>query len=345
MRVLIWHVHGGYTDGFVRGRHEYLLPVNTPTLGGDGGLGGRYWPAAREVQGDSLRDEQIDVVVLQRLEEIDEVERLTGRRPGREIAAVYLEHNTPGLHPTGTVHPLADQRDIPIVHVTHFNRMYWDTGGAPTFVVRHGVPDPGPLYTGELPHIGVVINEPARRGRVVGADLLPAFGRVAPVDVFGMGASGLGPASGDGRRPVASAGDLPTATLHTELARRRVYLHPNRWTSLGLALLEAMHVGMPIVALAATEVPRAVPPQVGLVSNDLDELRRGVRELIHDPDLAADRGRRARDHALEHFGLAAFLDRWDAVLNDVTHSQGGRFASGPHREVRPLAYERSGASQ
>ena len=50
------------------------------------------------------------------------------------------------------------------------------------------------------------------------------------------------------------------------MARRRVYLHPIRWTSLGLSLLEAMHLGMPVVALATTEVPEAVPPEAGVVS-------------------------------------------------------------------------------
>lgn len=34
------------------------------------------------------------------------------------------------------------------------------------------------------------------------------------------------------------------------MARRRVYLHTARWTSLGLSLLEAMHLGMPVVAVA-----------------------------------------------------------------------------------------------
>ena len=46
---------------------------------------------------------------------------------------------------------------------------------APTTVVEHGVPDPGPLYSGELARIGVVINEPVRRWRATGTDLLPAF--------------------------------------------------------------------------------------------------------------------------------------------------------------------------
>ena len=58
--------------------------------------------------------------------------------------------------------------------------------------------------------------------------------------------------------------DLPQDRLHTELARRRCYLHPIRWTSLGLSLIEAMHLGMPVVALATTEAVEAVPPQAGV---------------------------------------------------------------------------------
>ena len=72
--------------------------------------------------------------------------------------------------------------------------------------------------------------------------------------------------------PVHAIDDLPQDCLHDELARRRVYLHPIRWTSLGLSLLEAMHLAMPVVALATTEVAEAVPPEAGVVSTDVDVL-------------------------------------------------------------------------
>ena len=328
MRVLLWHVHGGYTDAFVRGDHEYLLP-----LGADGGgLQGRVWPAAREVAADELRASDFDVVVLQRPEELQLVEELTGRRPGRDLPAVYLEHNTPKPDATGTRHPLADRGDIRIVHVTHFNALFWDNGRAPTVVVEHGVPDPGLQYTGRMRRLGVVVNEPVRRGRVTGTDLLPVFAAVAPVDVFGMKAEGVAAALSVSERSVVAAGDLPPARLHSQLAQRRVYVHPFRWTSLGLALLEAMHLGMPVVGIAATEASRAVPPEAGFVSNDLDALTREVRRLLADPDLAVERGRQARRHALQHYGLAAFLQRWDAVLAEAAAS-----TSGPRLLARTLA--------
>ena len=328
MRVLIWHVHGGYTDAFVRGHHEYLLP-----LAGDGGGGrqGRDWPAAREIPESELRNSELDVVVLQRPGELELVERLTGRRPGRELPALYLEHNTPKPDVTGTRHPLADRDDIRIVHVTHFNALFWDNGRAPTVVVEHGVPDPGLQYNGRMPRLGVVANETVRHWRITGTDRLTAFAEVAPVDVFGMKAEGVAAALGVSERRVTAAGDLPPAELHPQLAQRRVYVHPFRWTSLGLALLEAMHLGMPVVGVAATEAPRAVPPEAGFVSNDLDALTRETRRLLADPDLAVERGCQARRFALQHYGLDAFLQRWDAVLAEAV-------ASAPARSpARPLA--------
>jgi glycosyltransferase involved in cell wall biosynthesis len=108
--------------------------------------------------------------------------------------------------------------------------------------------------------------------------------------------------------------DLPQDRMHDELARRRVYVHTARWTSLGLSLLEAMHLGMPIVALAATEVPVAVPPEAGVVTTRLAEAVDGVARFLADPDLAGRAGRAARQHALEHYGLKRFLVDWDHLL-------------------------------
>ena len=48
MRILLWHVHGGYTDSFVRGSHDYILPVNGERDAWGGGLSGWPWPRARE---------------------------------------------------------------------------------------------------------------------------------------------------------------------------------------------------------------------------------------------------------------------------------------------------------
>jgi hypothetical protein len=313
--VLIWHVHGSWTTAFVQGRHTCLLPV-TPGRGPDGRGRARTWdwPAnAVEVPAGRLRDERIDVVILQRPGEEELTRRLTGRRPGRDLPAVYLEHDAPGGDVPLTRHPVADRDDLRLVHVTHFNELFWDSGGTAVSVIEHGVVDPGPKWTGELPRAAAVVNEPLRRGRYTGTD--PFFARAAPLDVFGMGVRELPRALGE--PGITAHEDLPQARMHAELARRRVYLHPFRWTSLGLSLIEAMHLGMPVVALAATEAAEAIPPGAGVVSTRRDYLRDAMRALLADPQAAAGMGKLAREAALARYGLARFLADWDRLLAEV----------------------------
>jgi len=310
MRILIWHVHGSWTTAFVQGEHEHLIPV-TPGRGPDGLGRARTWdwPAsAVEVTAEQAADLDVDVVVLQRPHELEGLAEqwLGGRRPGRDVPAIYVEHNAPQGRIAEMGHPAADRPDLTLVHVTHFNDLFWDAGSTPTRVIEHGIVDPGHRYTGELARAAVVINEPGRRGRVTGTDLLPRLNGEVPLDLFGIGAGALG-----GRE------DVRQGELHAEMARRRVYLHPIRWTSLGLSLIEAMQLGMPVVALATTEAPAAVPPEAGVLSTDVDELRIGLQRLIDDPDEARACGEAARRAAIERFGLARFLDDWDALLEEV----------------------------
>ena len=131
-------------------------------------------------------------------------------------------------------------------------------------VIEHGVADPGYRYTGELPRLAFVVNEPVRRWRVTGTDLLTRSARIpstpsASTAIF--------------CHPTGFA--MPTAGLCREhvtggpvrgVARRRVYLHLNRWTSLGLSLIQAMMLGLPVVVVDATEASRAVPPEAGAFS-------------------------------------------------------------------------------
>ena len=312
MRILLWHVHGSYTSSLVQGDHDYLIP--TLPRRGPFGLGRALtwdWPASvREVTPTQAAGAEIDLVILQRPEELAGLAEswLGGRRPGVDVPAIYLEHNAPQGRINDMIHPAAYRDDLVIVHVTHFNAVFWDTGTTRARVIEHGIVDPGYRGPGPGDHAVAVINEPVRRGRVTGTDLLAVLTARSgvPVDVFGMRSEAIG-----GR-------DVPQDQLHAEMAARRVYLHPIRWTSLGLSLLEAMHLGLPVVALATTAVADAVPADAGVVSNDLDVLAAGLRRLAGDPEEAAMCGKRGRETALARFGLRRFLSEWNELFVEVT---------------------------
>lgn len=316
MRVLVWHVHGSWMTSFVSGKHDYLVPTTQDR--GPEGLGATRssdWASSVvEVPLHHLARAQIDCVVLQRPLEVDLCAQWLPGTLGVDIPAVYLEHNAPTQHAVQSRHQVVtDERlaHVDVVHVTWFNAMAWDCGSARTTVVEHGIPDLGLRYTGVEPSVVAVINEAVRRGRVAGTDLLIDFATHIPTYLYGIQSEQLA-------THLAGHDNISYSELHEKMPRHRAYLHPNRWTSLGLSLLEAMTLGMPVLALSTTEAPLAVPPEAGLLSNDIRALRDQGKRWLDDPTAAREAGLAGRAYALQRYGLGRFLDDWDAVLESAT---------------------------
>jgi glycosyltransferase involved in cell wall biosynthesis len=304
MNILLWHVHGSWTTAFVQGKHRYLIPVNEARDEWGRGRARTYeWPPTVEER-PLAEIHDADVAIVQRPEELDLVP------PG--LPVIYVEHNTPKGDVPDSRHPMADRDDLIVAHVTHFNELFWDTGGTRTTVIEHGIPEPAARWSGELERLAVVTNEPVRRRRVTGTDLYPRFAQVAPLDVFGMGVAGL-----TGPR-ITAVEDPPQHQMHALLAQRRAYLHLCRWTSLGLSLIEAMQIGMPVIALATTEAVAAVPPDAGVLATRVDTLVEAAHWLLEEPDAARRLGTRAREVALARHGLDRFLADWDQLLEGET---------------------------
>jgi hypothetical protein len=307
LRVLTWHVHGNYLWALAHVGHELVLPTRPGRAPGYGGRTASFpWPATVvEVPAERVRDEEIDVVLCQSHRNwlVDRDEVLGAHQ--LDLPTAVVEHDPPREVPTDTRHPVDDARAL-VVHVTHFNRLMWDTGDVPTTVVEHGVPEPAPgvRWTGEVERALVVVNHLARRGRRVGADVVERLRREVPVDVVGMGSEEIG-----------GLGEVPPSELAAFAARYRLFLHPIRYTSLGLALCEALMLGMPVVGLATTELPTVLTHgRSGLLTTDLDALAGHVRLLLDDPGLAARIGAEGRTVARARFSLARFAADWDRVL-------------------------------
>ena len=306
--ILFWNTNQAWTDAFASGTHRYLVAVNSDD--------GRTNRRVREIPVGRLRDEDVDLVVLQHHDELELAARWLGRRPGVDVPAVFVEHSPPQPFAADTLHPLGGRDDIPIVHVTDFNRVMWNNGAAPSCVITPAMADPGHLFTGDVPAAASIIDEPLCRLRETGADLLVELGRRAAIDVWGVDTEPLTAKFRSVAR-VRGKGPLPANRLLNQLARRRVYVHPARWTSLDVGLMEAMYVGLPIVAFASTMASTLIPPEAGVVSADVRTLELATEGFVVDYGAAAAAGKAARDYAVAHFGLKRFLTEWDAVIAEL----------------------------
>jgi glycosyltransferase involved in cell wall biosynthesis len=204
-----------------------------------------------------------------------------------------------------------------VVHCTAFNRLMWDNGGVPTRVIDHGVIAPAARYTGELDKGLVVINNLARRGRRLGSDLYKQIRLDVPLDLVGMGAEEAG-----------GLGEVLHAELPAFAARYRFLFNPIRYTSMGLAVIEAMMVGLPVVALATTEMVTVIKDGVnGFIDTDAERLTQRMKLLLSDRDLSRSMGEQARRTALQRFGIERFVADWNQAFLEVTGSRHERFVA------------------
>ena len=312
LKILTWPVHGNYQWYLSQVPHDFYLPVR---VSGECGYGGRgntfpFGENVHDVPADEVQDREFDCILFQTRRHY-EADQFTVLSPAqRRLPRIYLEHDPPQQHPTNTKHWAADP-NVLLVHVTPFNALMWDSGPAPTRVIEHGVLVPETVrYTGRKNRGIVVINQLRARGRRLGADVFESAREQVPLDLVGMAAEEMG-----------GIGEIEPIQLPSFIAQYRFFFNPIRYTSLGLAVIEAMTIGMPIVGLATTEMATAVQNGVsGFVDTDVQKLVNSMRLLLDNPREAGRLGSNARSYALERFNIHRFVRDWEQTFADVTMS-------------------------
>lgn len=312
LKILIWHIHGSYLNSLARIEHDWYVPVKPGRPEGYGGRGPTFdLPEyVREVPAEDVRKLKLDLIIFQTPKNYLEEQYEILSPEQRALPKIYLEHNTPKPHACDTRHPI-DDPNILLVHVTHYNHLMWDNGSTPTVVIEHSVAiDPSIRYSGDLDRGISMINGMQKRPRIAGYDIFLKMRERLPLDVVGLQTEQF-----DG------FGDVPYRHLHRIVADYRFLFSPMRYTSLPLAVIEAMTIGMPIVALATTELPGVIQNGVnGYISCDIEELAEHMRCLLADPAEAHRLGANAQAIARERFGLERFKRDWNAAFARVTNS-------------------------
>ncbi|PWF42466.1 LPS biosynthesis transferase [Massilia glaciei] len=316
LNILTWHTHGSYLYYLTQLPHQFHVLSRPGRPAGYGGRCGHmpWGDNVHDLPVDEARTKQFDCIIFQddAQYEKDQYEFLSPAQ--RALPRIYIEHDPPRAHPTDEWHPI-DSPEVLLVHVTHFNALMWNNGRTPVRVIEHGVcvPD-GVAWHGGLERGLVVINHLARRGRRLGGDIFEHARTRVPLDLVGMEAEQLG-----------GIGEIEHARLPAFAADYRFLFNPIRYTSLGLAVIEAMMVGVPVVALATTEMATVIDDgESGFIDTDVAPLVARMQELLRDRALAARLGANGRRRARERFGIARFGADWNAALQEVTGIKTGR---------------------
>ena len=309
LKILTWHTHGSYLYYLTQAPHDFYV-LSKP--GHPPGYGGRHghipWgDNVIDMPVSQVKNHEFDCILFQDDDQYLKDQYAYLSEAQRRLPKIYLEHDTPREHPTDMLHPV-DDPNILLVHVTAFNALMWNNGRTPTRIIEHGViVPPGVRYSGERDRGLVVINNIARRGRRLGGDIFLQAREQVPLDLVGMGADEVG-----------GLGEVKHAELPAFSSRYRFFFNPIRYTSLGLAVIEAMMIGMPVVALATTEMATTIDDGVtGFADTDVRKLIERMKLLIAKPALAHSLGEAASAYAQERFGIERFARDWDAAFRLV----------------------------
>jgi hypothetical protein len=318
LKILTWHTHGAYLLYLTQVPHDFYVLSKPGRPPGYAGRSGHLpWGAnVHDLPVDEAKGQPLDLILFQDDPHYLEDQERYLSAAQRRLPKIYLEHDPPREHPVDTRHVVADPRVL-LVHCTGFNRLMWDSGNVPTRVIDHGVIAPQAAYTGEMEKGLVVINHIARRGRRLGFDIYKQAKAEVPLDLVGMGAQEAG-----------GIGEVLHAELAAFAAGYRFFFNPIRYTSMGLAVIEAMMVGLPVVALATTEMVTVIKDGVnGFTDTDPEKLVARMKLLLKDRALAAALGATARKTALERFGVERFVADWNDAFVQITGCAHERFVA------------------
>lgn len=309
LKIFTWHIHGSYLFYLSKGNFDLYIP--TKPIASEGYYGrGETFPFGEnviEVPVEKVKHLDFDCILFQSENNYlaDQYEILSSEQ--RKLPKVYLEHDPPLDRVPYTKHVVNDP-NVVIVHVTAFNKMMWDNNHSPAIVIDHGIwMREVPEYSGEKERGIVVINNLEKRGRRLGYDIFLEVQQHIPLDLYGMGNGSLG------------KGEILHPELPAAISQYRFFFNPIRYTSLGLAILESMFVGTPVVALATTELPTTlVNGKSGFLSNDTQKLIATMKTLLADKDLARQVGREGQKVAEERFNISRFTKDWEDLFKRVS---------------------------
>jgi len=114
--------------------------------------------------------------------------------------------------------------------------------------------------------------------------------------------------------PASSTQDLVSAYQSS-----RIFLNTSTISPIPTVLLEAMSCGCAVVSTETCMIPEVIEHGVnGFISNDINELKQYVVDLLNDKDLARQMGEAARETVVKSFSVDKFASKWDFILHSAS---------------------------
>jgi hypothetical protein len=224
---------------------------------------------------------------------------------------------------------LARQVDLMHAHDARAHTLAGTAGGAPLVVSRRvGFPVRGSVasrwkYTRPIRYLAVSkfvaarledAGVPAEKIRVVYDGVpIPEPAQPVPGRVVALASKGA-----EELRELTHIPIHFTSNLWQDLSTASVFIYASELEGLGSAALAAMACGVPVIASRVGGLPEIIEHEgTGLLVDDAREIGAALDQLLSNPQLASDMGRRGRERVQQNYSVEAMVEGTLAVYREV----------------------------
>lgn len=222
-----------------------------------------------------------------------------------QLPMIVLDHTLPPEISENQLNTLRSMVGNVNVYISDYSKKCWDIDG-PSVVIHHGIDSElfCPNDTTKEKHILTVANDFIKRNYCLHYDLWCDITNDLPNKIVGE-TEGLS-------KSADSVQDLVN-----EYNRCQVYFNTST-TPIPMSLLEAMACGCAVVTVNASMMPEIIENGVnGFISNNKDELKQYLIQILNDNDLREKLGNNARQTILEKFSEQSFIDKWNSIFDNT----------------------------
>jgi glycosyltransferase involved in cell wall biosynthesis len=222
-----------------------------------------------------------------------------------QLPVIVLDHTLPPEISENQLESLRNMVGNVNIFISEFSQKSWGVDYNSN-VIHHGIDSNlfAPTNITREKHILTVANDFIKRNYCLHYDLWCELTKDLPNKVVGE-TEGLS----------KSASSL--TELVEEYNKCQVYFNTST-TPIPMSLLEAMACGCAVVTVNASMMPEIIENGVnGFITNDKDQLKKYLVELLNNDDLRETIGNNARKTILEKFSEQSFLNKWNSVFDNI----------------------------
>lgn len=224
---------------------------------------------------------------------------------GLQLPMIVLDHTLPPEISEDQLSTLRSMTGNLNVFISEFSQKSWNIYNNAE-VIHHGI-DSDFFATREIikeKHVLTVANDFIKRNYCLHYDLWKELTDDLPSRIIGE-TEGLS-------KSAASLDELVN-----EYNKCQVYFNTST-TPIPMSLLEAMACGCAVVTVDASMMPEIIENGVnGFITNNKDELKLRLKEVLENDELRQTLGNNARKTILEKFSERAFLDKWNLTFDNI----------------------------